>query len=177
MSHAFNTSDDIAEPPSFHDLVTTLTDDKELWNEYCIAVRKRNITTNAGCKEYVFTFIGENKECIEEQYFIAKSCNEKNSKTSSKKTNDVPNHFSNIKRRLSHRMSEPNCLCKMIMKSCKDEISLEVDKEKGIRLKKHASESLIAQRKSTFRVNLQEIMEKKKKIFTHKSNASQKAKM
>ena len=55
---------------SFDDLATTVTEDPHLWNEYRVALRRNNVITNVACKEYLFHFIDQNKECIKKQYFI-----------------------------------------------------------------------------------------------------------
>ena len=73
ISKVLYKSDIDIEPISFYDLVTTITEDQVLWNEYCSTLRKNNIVTNLASKEYLFTFIKENREYIEHQYFFLKS--------------------------------------------------------------------------------------------------------
>ena len=131
----FQTSDADIDAPKLNDLVTTVTDDQELWQEYCAAAKKNKIVTNLGCKEYLFIFIQENRECIEEQYYVLKSNDKKNSKAPSMNYSDTPNYFGNIKRRLSNSNKTPNNLCKTIMQSLSDETLCSKEHGKDYKVK------------------------------------------
>jgi len=147
ISQVFYSNDAEMDQPKFNDLVTTVTEDQELWNEYCVAVKKRKIVTNLGCKEYLFIFIQENRVCIEEQYYFLKSNEDKNSQTPIINNNDAPNYFGNIKRRLSNSNKTSDNVCKVIMQSFSDETDCR--KEDGVdhELKKIASANFVRQKK------------------------------
>lgn len=108
------------EAPSFYDLVTTITDDQQLWNDYQAALRKNNVVTSFACTEYLMVFIEENRECIEEQHFISKS-----SKNNS-------NAFFTVKKQKSEYFGNARSVCDMILKSCKDEITNNVDQNQWV---------------------------------------------
>ena len=109
ISRVLNKNNMDMESATFDDLIKTITEDQCLWNEYRAEVRKNNIITNLACKEYLFVFIEENKERIEEQYIILKSV--KNNSAGLNSTKNKSNYFDNTK---SFR--------NMFLRSCKDEI-------------------------------------------------------
>ena len=126
------------DSPAFTDLVTTITDNKFLMDEYCVALRKKSIVTNFACKEYLFTFIAENRERIEEQYFISKSIKNNSSRSARPTlTKNSPNIFGSAKQ-----------LCNMILKSCRDEITHAANQERSINAKKQAPELSLNKRRS-----------------------------
>ena len=136
-------SDTVLDQPCFHDLVKTITDNEYLWNEFCIEVRKNNITTNIGSKEYLFHFIKQNEACIKEQYYVSNSFQKESMASSVNKNSNVSGCFGNIKRRLSFTQSEPNVLCSMLLQSCKDEVDYTIDQ------KRRTSESYVLRKNNS----------------------------
>ena len=95
--------------PTFNELVTTISNDSSLWNEYRVGLRKNHITTNYAAGEYLRTFIKENEERIVEQYFISNTEAKSNPKALSVK-----------------RFSSINILCTVISKGLGDEVEDDI---------------------------------------------------
>ena len=70
-------------------------------------LEKNNIITNLACKQYLFEFITENKEQIEEQYFTLKSAKE---------------NSTNLKKKNSNYFSSTKSFFNLILKPFKDKI-------------------------------------------------------
>ena len=70
VSKVFSKNDN-DKSPTFNELVTTISNDSSLWNEYRVGLRENHITTNLAAGEYLRKFIKENEERIEGQYFIS----------------------------------------------------------------------------------------------------------
>ena len=109
MSKLARESDVDAEAPSFRNLVSTITDDRKLWNDYRVALWENNIATNSASKEYLSVFIEKNRECIEAQYFTS---------VSMKTVENVPT----VKKEKKEYIGSARCLCNMVLNSFKDEI-------------------------------------------------------
>ena len=132
ISKALHKNDIDIVPISFYELVTTITESQELWNEYCSTLRKNHIVTNLASKEHLFIFIEENREYIEHQYIFLKSL--KNVQVESSLKKNKSDYFGSAKG-----------LCNMILKSCKDEITSNTDQKRIYTLKKQVEGNYGAQ--------------------------------
>ena len=133
ISKVLSKNDIDMESATFDDLINTITEDQCLWNEYRSEIRKNNIITNLACKEYLFEFIAENKERIEEQYFTSKSAKE---------------NSTNLKKKDSNYFGSAKSLCNLILKPCKDEI-VNADQSSNHLLSKPMPENLTCRRRGS----------------------------
>ena len=69
-----NESTDV-KPPSFRDLVETVTKSPLLWDHFRIELKSNSIVTSAATSEYLAIFVMRYRKCIEKEYCILNSPN------------------------------------------------------------------------------------------------------
>ena len=61
------------KPPSFRDLVETITKSPLLWDHFRIELKSNSIVTSAATSEYLAFFLMRYRKCIEKEYYILNS--------------------------------------------------------------------------------------------------------
>ena len=63
--------DDIGiDSPSVYELVEVITKNKHLWGQFKDGLERNHVVTSMGTKEYIHMFLEENRNILEEHYFI-----------------------------------------------------------------------------------------------------------
>ena len=116
-----NESTDV-KPPSFRDLVETVTKSPLLWDHFRIELESNNIVTSAATSEYLAIFVMRYRKCIEKEYYILNSNDEQDYSNVSSISIKSARRRSSASEYLDKIRDVLASTANTILKNCEDEI-------------------------------------------------------